>query len=83
MSERFDAIELRRLEIAETECPWGEAAANLRMLYLADVLAAGQCAKREDAKRYAKEANEIAAKLFGRPQRKAAGVAELIRQRKT
>jgi len=32
---RFSAYELRELELAERECPWGEAAENLRTLLLA------------------------------------------------
>lgn len=37
---RFSDYELRRLELAEWECPWGESAENLRTIYLADVVRA-------------------------------------------
>jgi hypothetical protein len=53
------------LQVAEDLCPWGEAAANLRMQYLATILQWCNCADRDDAAALRNTAMRIAIKLFG------------------
>jgi hypothetical protein len=57
---RYSAYELRELELAESEAPWGESAETLRAIYLADVVLAALGDK--DA---AKEARQILNRLMG------------------
>lgn len=75
---RFSAHELRRLELAEHECPWGEAAATLRAVYLAERVAAllGD-------KKAGKAAQELLTRLLGpAPKARPAGLKALLAQRK-
>jgi hypothetical protein len=53
------------LRVAESECPWGEMAANLRMQYLALSTQAVNCADRDEATELHNAAMRIALRLFG------------------
>lgn len=57
---RYSAYELRELELAEQECPWGESAETLRAVYLADAIFAAL-----GDKEAAREARQILSRLQG------------------
>ena len=57
---RYSAYELRELELAESEAPWGESADTLRAIYLADVVLAAL-----GDKEAGKEARQILNRLMG------------------
>ena len=74
---RYSAYELRELELAESEVPWGESAETLRAIYLADVILAALGDK--DA---AKEARQILNRLMGPAKaRRRRTLAAQIKQR--
>lgn len=80
MDEFFDSYDQAVLRIAEDEAPWGEAAENLRMLYLAAVTAMSTCADKDAAKRLQARIGDLHAKLFGRPpEREPFRVRSLLR----
>ncbi|NLH43325.1 MAG: hypothetical protein GX448_15910 [Planctomycetes bacterium] len=57
---RYSAYELRELELAESEAPWGESAETLRAIYLADVVLAAL-----GDKEAGREARQILNRLMG------------------
>ncbi|NLH44204.1 MAG: hypothetical protein GX448_20385 [Planctomycetes bacterium] len=57
---RYSAYELRELELAESEAPWGESADTLRAIYLADVVLAAL-----GDKEAGREARQILNRLMG------------------
>jgi len=63
--ERFDAYELRRLELAEQECPWGEMSQNYRMMYLSATIQACLSGHKESAAEANNQAQRLWLKLFG------------------
>jgi hypothetical protein len=74
------SYELRELEIAEQECPWGEMAMNLRMEYSAAVTEAMNLAD-ESARTFAwNRARVIELKLFGPQPSPPPQISELIRE---
>ena len=73
---RYSAYELRELELAESEAPWGESAETLRAIYLADVVLAALGDK--DA---AREARQILNRLMGPARVRRRALAAQIRHR--
>jgi len=78
---RFSFYRIRELEIAETVAPWGEAAANLRMEYLANVIrAASDGYTKESREASEREAQRIWLRLFGpQPPKKPPKAADFVR----
>ena len=73
---RYSAYELRELELAESEAPWGESAETLRVIYLADVVLAALGDR--DA---AREARQILNGLMGPARVRRRTLAAQIRHR--
>lgn len=63
--ERFEPQELAELQLAEQLAPWGEAAANLRMIYQGLMMQAIQCADDEDRRQLLTSAWSIMEQLQG------------------
>jgi len=83
VDQRFSPYALAELEIAEQLAPWGEAAANLRMEYLAAVIQAA-------SEGYTKESRESAqgwrswlrVKLFGpQPPKRSPRAKDFVRRK--
>jgi hypothetical protein len=82
MEAGFSYYRLRQLEIAETEAPWGEAAENMRMMYLANKIAAASDGYTKESRQQAENnSTQIWLKLFGpQPPKGPPSVKELIRK---
>ena len=72
-------MELRRLEIAEHECPWGEMAQNYRMRYQAAVMRMMWTTDDTARTNAFNEMQRISVLLFGlQPERPARSLKEMI-----
>jgi len=66
LQAEFSHYRLKQLEIAETEAPWGESAENLRMMYLANKIAAASDGFTKESRQQSDSlAMRIWLKLFG------------------
>ena len=84
VEEYFSPYALAELEVAENIAPWGEAAANLRMDYLAAIIiAAGQGHTKESREAAGRRADVLRLALFGpQPAKPPPRVSDIDRNRK-